>query len=94
MYFNYDTMLTYKGHTVVDYAKKNPLVGDVCFKNNKIYLYTSENKWEYIDTTSTYDPIYYTKIDFRSNKLKPKICIHCGAPFHNNKCEYCGVEYY
>ena len=92
MYSNYyNIMTTYKGHTVVDYTKKNPTIGDVCLKDNKIYLYNSKNEWELIENTIlTNDTIYYTE----PRKLKPKICVCCGAPFHNNKCEYCGTEYY
>jgi len=94
MFSNYDTILIYKGHIVVDYAKKNPLIGDVCIKDNKIYLYSSKNKWELMENTiPTNDTIYYTETNFKLHKLKPKICSCCGAPLRSNKCAYCDTEY-
>ena len=92
MYSNYDTMLTYKGHAVVDYAKKNPVIGDVCLKDNKVFIYYGSKKgWTHVEPISPSEPIYYT--DFQPRKLKRRTCLACGAPLHGLVCEYCGSEY-
>jgi len=91
MFSNDYNTLTYKGHTVVDYAKKNPVIGDVCIKDNKIFMYGPEKCWTCVEPISPNDPIYYT--DFQPRKLKRRICSACGAPLHGLVCEYCGSEY-
>lgn len=91
MYSNYNTMLMYKGHTVVDYAKKNPAIGEVCLKDNKVFMYDSKEGWVSIEPISSSVPLYYT--DFKPRKLKRRICSACGAPLHGLICEYCGTEY-
>jgi hypothetical protein len=80
------TTLSYTG----EYSNiKKYNFGDVVIKNGNTYIYTLEG-WELIckapsSPTTTPTP----KFEYR-----PKICPQCGAPFHGNKCEYCGTEFY
>lgn len=51
------------------------------------YIYTG-NDWDLLVTDTGHyeqEPIY--------RELLPQVCKCCGAPLHNHKCEYCGVEY-
>ena len=48
-------------------------------------------------TGYTYIPVKKTVIVdyYDSTRLRPRVstCKNCGAPVHNNICEYCGTEY-
>lgn len=56
-------------------------------EDNISYIYTG-NDWNLLTTDIGY---YEQEPTYR--KLLPQICKCCGAPLHNHKCEYCGVEY-
>lgn len=65
--------------------------GDIVItdENDAAYIYTGSD-WNLLSTSIVDDrcikePVY--------RELLPQICKCCGAPLHNHKCEYCGVEY-
>lgn len=101
MYSDLKLTATYQGHRVISSKCDNPSVGDYMIKNNKLYVYTTKNKWsEWSEigctNTALNDTVYYTTtgIEDRPHRLKRKTCSACGAPMHGYICEYCGSEYY
>ena len=55
--------------------------GDICTYRGTQYVWTG-NQWESFSYTPN-----------NSKHIKAMICTQCGAPIHNNICEYCGTEY-
>lgn len=54
----------------------------------------AETKTITIDTSSASTGVYsYISIAKPPHKPKVSTCKNCGAPVHNNVCEYCGTEY-
>lgn len=98
MYSDLKLTTTYQGHKVINSKNDNPSVGDCMIKNNKLYVYTTKNKWNEVGCTNTdlNGTVYYTAagIEDRPHRLKRKTCSACGAPMHGYICEYCGSEYY
>ena len=65
--------------------------GDLVFFNGEGYVWL--NKWECISETKT-DTVWEPITPEDPFKIKPKICLQCGAPFHGYRCEYCDTEYF
>ena len=68
---------------------KKANIGDLCKMSGAYYFY-SDNKWIDVGDATT-QPYYPTTITVE--KMKPRLCTQCGAPLHNNKCEFCDTEY-
>lgn len=86
---NYFNLIGFKDNN------KDYIIGDLCINpsDNSIVCYTcsSPSTWVPIATTDTIYTSSKTKI--KIELTEPKICKCCGAPLHNNICDYCGVEY-
>ena len=64
-------------------------LGDVRCYSGATYIWTGD-KWEDVGE-------YKAKgghEDTTNKKLRPKLCLRCGAPLHGGKCGYCDTEYY